>query len=132
MSSDPSDRAALEREIRSRQEHLASTVDELAGRVAPKALVHSATAGAKSRLARLVDTARSKVGGGSSDRGQLGAAPYDDHGSVRARPSVAAVRMAVGPAVVDEDGALRVARITAVGSAVLALVGALLWRRGSR
>ena len=38
MSTDPSDRAALEREIRARQQHLANTVDELAARVTPKAL----------------------------------------------------------------------------------------------
>ena len=150
MSSDPSDRAALEREIRSRQEHLASTVDELAGRVAPKALVHSATAGATSRLKRLVETARSKVGagsgarsgapralspvrgGGQQDGGQQDGGQRESGGAGRGRASVASVRMAVAPAVVDQDGALRVARLTAVGSAALAVVGALLWRRGSR
>ena len=145
MSSDPSDRAALEREIRSRQEHLASTVDELAGRVAPKALVHSATAGATSRLKRLVDTVKAKVQRSPSgsraqpalspvrDGGQQDGGGQDDgQGSARGRASIAAVRTAVAPAVVDDDGALRVARLTAVGSAALALLGALLWRRGSR
>ena len=52
MSSNPPDRASLEREIRQRQDSLASTVDELAGRVAPKALAKragsSATATGKS------------------------------------------------------------------------------------
>ena len=47
MSSNPPDRASLEREIRQRQDSLASTVDELAGRVAPKALAKRAGTGAK-------------------------------------------------------------------------------------
>lgn len=82
MSSSPTDPAAIEREIKQRQASLASTVDELAGRVAPKAVAQRTAAGAQQR---------------------------------------------VKDAVLDEDGALRVERIAAVGAAAVALVGATIW-----
>ena len=69
MSSDPPDRASLEREIRQRQDSLASTVDELAGRVAPKALARRAGSSA-------ADTGRSLVldEDGALRLGRIGAA----------------------------------------------------------
>lgn len=54
MSSNPPDRASLEREIRQRQDSLASTVDELAGRVAPKALAKRTAAEATEKGKSLV------------------------------------------------------------------------------
>ncbi len=54
MSENPPDRASLEREIRARQDSLAATVDELAGRVAPKALAQSGVDSAKEAGASLV------------------------------------------------------------------------------
>lgn len=54
MSDNPPDRATLEREIRARQDSLAATVDELAGRVAPKALAQSGLDSAKQAGMKLV------------------------------------------------------------------------------
>jgi hypothetical protein len=52
MTSTPDDPVGLERQITQHQQHLASTVDELASRVAPKAL---ARAGAQSAQAKARD-----------------------------------------------------------------------------
>jgi hypothetical protein len=82
MSSTPTDPASIEREIKQRQASLASTVDELAGRVAPKALAQRTAASAQEK---------------------------------------------VKAAVLDEDGALRVERIAAVGAAAVGLIGAAIW-----
>ena len=64
MSADPNDRASIEREIRQRQQHLASTVDELTERVAPKAVAQrtAASAQAKAKAAVLDEDGAVRVG----------------------------------------------------------------------
>lgn len=84
MSSDATDRTALEREIKARQQSLATTVDELADRVAPKNVARRTAATA---------TTKAKT------------------------------------TVLDDDGALRVGRVGAVAGALVALLGAVIWRR---
>jgi hypothetical protein len=84
MSADPNDRASIEREIRQRQEHLASTVDELTERVAPKAVAQRTAASAQAKAKTVV---------------------------------------------LDEDGAVRVGRVGAAGGVLVALLGAVIWRK---
>lgn len=54
MSVPPDEPARLEREISLHQQHLAATVDELAARVAPKALAQQGVESAKSKAKELV------------------------------------------------------------------------------
>ncbi len=54
MSVPPDEPARLEREISLHQQHLAATVDELAGRVAPKALAQQGAAAVQGKAKELV------------------------------------------------------------------------------
>ncbi len=145
MSTDPSDRASIEREIRARQLHLATTVDELAARVTPKAIAASTVATLRGRALHLTESLKQRAGGAATTaRGRaVGAAttvrgavarpapvsPAVPAPAIEARPRAGVAAHRAGPVDPSRDGAVKLGGAATAGSVLVALVGALIWRR---
>ncbi len=115
VPSEPADR--LQREIEERQARLAATVDELAMRVHPKAVLKSGQEEAQRKAQSALDEAQRKT------QSAL------DEAQRKAQSALEESQRTAHAALYTEQGDPRVERIAAVAGAAVALVGAIIWRR---
>ncbi len=115
VPSEPADQ--LQREIEERQARLAATVDELAMRVHPKAVLKSGQEEAQRKAQSALGEAQRK------------AQSALDEAQRKAQSALEESQRTAHAALYTEQGDPRVERIAAVVSAAVALVGAIIWRR---
>ena len=115
IPSEPAD--LLQREIEERQARLAATIDELAMRVHPKAVLKSGQEEAQRKAQSALDEAQRK------------AQSALDEAQRKAQSALEESQRQAHAALYTDQGDPRVERIAAVVGAAVALVGAIIWRR---
>lgn len=117
--------AQIERDLEQTRERLAANIDQLAGRVHPKAIAKRSTDKAKTKAA---DTAAAATVAAMDTvaRARTVAEEYAGKALVLGRASVHKARAEL----LDADGAPRLDRVAAAaGAAAATVVGLLAWRR---
>ncbi len=126
IPSEPAD--LLQREIEERQARLAATIDELAMRVHPKAVLKSGQEEAQRKAQSALDEAQRKAQS-ALDEAQRKAQSALDEAQRKAQSALEESQRQAHAALYTDQGDPRVERIAAVVGAAVALVGAIIWRR---